>query len=61
MRVWRALKAHGAAILRDGVHLLPAGEVSERILGQQADHIEEAGGSAHVISFSAGEIGRAHV
>ena len=58
MRVWRALKAHGAAILRDGVHLLPATEVSQRILGQQADHIEEAGGSAHVISFTPHDAGQ---
>jgi len=58
MRVWRALKAHGAAILRDGVHLLPANEESERILGQQAEHIEEAGGSAHVIAFSPHDAGQ---
>lgn len=51
MRVWRALKAQGAAILRDGVHLLPASGESERIMREQAAQIEEAGGSAHVIDF----------
>ena len=52
MRVWRALKARGAGILRDGVHLLPASGESERVLREQAAHIDEAGGSAHVICFT---------
>ena len=52
MRVWRALKAHGAGILRDGVHLLPASAASESVLREQADHIEQAGGNAQLIQFS---------
>lgn len=52
MRVWRALKARGAGILRDGVHLLPATGGSERVLREQARHVEKAGGSAFVIDFT---------
>lgn len=51
MRVWRALKARGAAILRDGVHLLPATPESEHIMREQAAQVGEAGGSAYVIDF----------
>ena len=52
MRVWRALKAGGAGILRDGVYLLPAATKSEGILREQAKHVREAGGSSHVIDFA---------
>jgi hypothetical protein len=51
MRVWRALKARGAGILRDGVHLLPATAASEQLMQAQAVQVAEAGGSAHVIDF----------
>lgn len=51
MRVWRALKARGAGILRDGVHLLPASAESKILLEDQAAHVTEAGGSAYVIAF----------
>jgi hypothetical protein len=52
MRVWRALKARGAEILRDGVYLLPATRECERALEDQAAHVREAGGSAYVIDFT---------
>lgn len=51
MRLWRALKAAGAAILRDGVYLMPASKESEGFFQTQADEVIEAGGSAHVMSF----------
>lgn len=52
MRVWRALKASGAGILRDGVYLLPAGPDTETVLRAQAREVEDAGGSAHLITFA---------
>ena len=52
MRVWRALKARGARILRDGVYLLPATTQSEGALREQAAQVRKAGGSAYVIDFA---------
>lgn len=46
MRFWRALKALGSAVLRDGVYLLPAGPAHAAAFGELADAIVEAGGSA---------------
>lgn len=52
MRVWRALKGLGAAVLRDGVYLLPYSEAADRSLQEQADVVRDSGGDAHVITFS---------
>ena len=49
MRFWRALKAMGCAVLRDGVYLLPHSEENASTLQQLADGIVEAGGAANVI------------
>jgi hypothetical protein len=49
MRVWRALKATGAAVLRDGVYVVPERRDLEEVLGRLAGEIAEAGGSAHVL------------
>jgi len=49
MRVWRALKAAGAAVLRDGVYLLPAAANSRPLLEEQAKIVIAAGGSAQVL------------
>lgn len=49
MRVWRALKARGAGIPRDGVYLLPAREGCRAALESQAEQVREAGGSAWVV------------
>ncbi|KUZ16518.1 hypothetical protein WI28_07075 [Burkholderia diffusa] len=49
MRFWRALKARGCAVLRDGVYLLPHSEEHERALRELADAIAESGGSAHLL------------
>ncbi len=50
MRAWRALKASGAAVLRDGVYLLPAGDAHEAQLAAVADDVRAAGGSAELLS-----------
>lgn len=50
MRVWRALRALGAAVLRDGVYLLPASEDHFIALRQQAEAIEEMGGRALLLA-----------
>jgi hypothetical protein len=53
MRTWRALKAGGAGLLRDGAYLLPNGERSRLLFQEQATDIREAGGAAHLLSFGA--------
>jgi hypothetical protein len=49
MRFWRALKAKGCAVLRDGVYLLPATGTAENGLLELGDSIGEAGGAAHLL------------
>jgi hypothetical protein len=49
MRAWRALKAKGCAVLRDGVYLLPHTAEREDILRELAGSIDEAGGTAHLL------------
>lgn len=51
MRIWRALKGLGAAVLRDGVYLLPATPELRKNLQIQADAIRAAGGNSHFIAF----------
>ncbi len=52
MRAWRALKASGAAVLRDGVYLLPDSEERRKALeGIEAD-ITAAGGMAWLLGFT---------
>ena len=53
MRLWRALKASGAGLLRDGVYLLPNSAASRRVLDEQAEEIRAGGGLAHILSFEA--------
>jgi hypothetical protein len=48
MRFWRALKAKGCAVLRDGVYLLPATDAAEAELLELGSGIGEAGGAAHL-------------
>jgi hypothetical protein len=50
MRFWRALKAMGCAVLRDGVYLLPAEQEHEDALQELADAIAESGGTAMLIN-----------
>jgi hypothetical protein len=53
MRIWRALKAAGAGLLRDGAYLLPNGERSRQVLQEQGAEIKAAGGLVQVLSFDA--------
>jgi hypothetical protein len=48
-RTWRALKATGAAVLRDGVYLMPAGAEHAALLERLATDVRSGGGSALVL------------
>ncbi|UVJ46657.1 chromate resistance protein [Pseudomonas sp. LS1212] len=50
-RAWRSLKASGAAVLRDGVYLMPEREDCRATLDGLASDVREAGGAAHVLRF----------
>ncbi len=52
MRVWRALKALGAAVLRDGVYVLPDSPSAHAALTQRALEVERSGGMAHVLRIA---------
>ena len=49
MRAWRALKSSGAAVLRDGVYLLPQREACRALLEGVADDVRAAGGAAYLL------------
>lgn len=49
MRAWRALKASGAAVLRDGVYLMPEREPCRDALNGIAADVREGGGTALVL------------
>ena len=49
MRYWRALKARGCAVLRDGVYLLPYNAEREGMLRELAESISDSGGTAHLL------------
>ena len=53
MRAWRALKSCGAAVLRDGVYLLPEGEDQRAALATIADDLRASGGTAHLLGTDA--------
>jgi hypothetical protein len=53
MRVWRALKATGAGVLRDGVYVLPERPDLQEVFVGLSSEITEAGGSAHVLRIEA--------
>lgn len=48
MRAWRALKAAGAAVLRDGVYALPSSDEHRRTLEGVAADVNASGGQARV-------------
>ena len=52
MRIWRALKALGCAVLRDGVYLLPAGRGLRQSLRAHAEEIKNGGGSVYLLNVS---------
>ncbi|HTH62487.1 MAG TPA: chromate resistance protein ChrB domain-containing protein [Paraburkholderia sp.] len=49
MRFWRALKARGCAVLRDGIYLLPYSEEREGVLRELSVAISESGGTAYLL------------
>jgi hypothetical protein len=51
MRLWRALKAAGAGLMRDGAYVLPDSNRSRKVFEEQANEIKEAGGLGHIVSF----------
>lgn len=51
MRIWRALKGMGCAVLRDGVYLLPATPENRDSLQLQAEAVRAAGGNDYLITF----------
>jgi hypothetical protein len=55
MRVWREVRSRGAAILRDGVYLLPSRPELAAAFSTLAAAVESAGGSAHVLNANANE------
>jgi hypothetical protein len=48
MRYWRALKAKGCAVLRDGVYLLPDGDSAGGELTELCESIGRAGGTSYL-------------
>ena len=48
VRIWRALKSLGTAVLRDGVYLAPASAEMGEALYRQRDAVREIGGNAYV-------------
>lgn len=53
MRVWRALKALGAAVLRDGVYLLPNRPELAKRLEEQSEEVTASGGNTQILETSA--------
>ena len=51
MRLWRALKGHGAGILRDGVYVLPEFDGAREALEAQANQVIAGGGTAFVLDL----------
>ena len=49
MRTWRALKASGAAVLRDGVYLMPEQDACRSTLEAVAAEVSESGGTSFVV------------
>jgi hypothetical protein len=50
IRLWRLLKGLGAAVLRDGVYLLPHRETLRQALEEQVQGVQILGGAAYVLA-----------
>jgi len=61
MRIWRALKAAGAGLLRDGVYVLPQTAASRKIFEEQAREIRAVTGGAHILTFESDSTEQHHV
>ncbi len=57
MRVWRTVKGAGAAVLRDGVYLLPGRPECADVFQPLAETVRAEGGTAWCVEVSGGEIG----
>jgi hypothetical protein len=57
MRIWRSLKASGAAVLRDGVYLMPDCAPCRETLEKIAVEVRENGGTALVLQIEEPEDG----
>jgi hypothetical protein len=53
MRAWRSLKAAGAAVLRDGVYVLPASQQAQACFTEVADDVRANGGTAFMLDSDA--------
>lgn len=53
MRIWRALKASGAGIMRDGVYVLPYSQPHRALFEEQAEHVRALNGTAFVLEHQA--------
>ena len=51
MRAWRALKQSGAAVLRDGVYVMPHRDHCRDTLASIAGEVKAGGGSAYVLGL----------
>src|SRR2546428_5926156 len=50
IRLWRLLKGLGAAVLRDGVYLLPHRETLQQGLEEQVHGVQTLGGAAYLLT-----------
>jgi hypothetical protein len=50
IRLWRLLKGLGAAVLRDGVYLLPHRETLQEALEEQVHGVQTLGGAAYLLA-----------
>jgi hypothetical protein len=55
MRVWRALKEGGCAVLRDGVYVLPAGSARTAVLAKMESEVKSVGGFAMAAELRLGD------
>ena len=52
IRLWRLLKGLGAAVLRDGVYLLPYRETLAQVLTAQVQSVQTLGGAASLLAVA---------
>lgn len=53
MRLWRAVKAGGCAVLRDGVYLLPHSDAAQTLFCGLAQDVENSEGTAYLLHLDA--------
>lgn len=58
-RIWRALRALGCGVLRDGMYVLPQDPAHADALERLADEARAAGGNADVFALAARDAGQA--